>query len=144
MRNIILALTIMICSIKGLQAQLVFKNNRLQSLFSASEIDETNFQMMDQEVKVLNYDIINKRIKYPVKAKDKNLEDVVYMRLRIDKKGKIKAHHIRGKYEILNNEVEKHLFDLKFKPAKYKDRPIASWTSVKFVFELENQRVAPL
>lgn len=89
------------------------------------------FQMLDTYAQVLNYKEVCKKMTYPEIAQQAGFEGLVQVQVLVDKTGKISKYVIYGDHGELKKEVEKHLFDLEFKPAVLDGEAVSSWPKLQ-------------
>ncbi len=87
-------------------------------------------------VALRNY--IAKNVKYPVVAKENNIQGTVYLRFVVNKKGKVgKVELQRGVDPLLDEEAIKVIKSLPdFKPGKQGGRNVSVWFAVPVKFQL--------
>ncbi len=74
--------------------------------------------------------------KYPPLAKQAGIEDVIYARMLIDTRGKVKEVVILKGNEIFHDAVKKAARAFVFTPAMREGEPVEYWLEMPFRFEL--------
>jgi|GEM_PF-1704432 len=87
----------------------------------------------------LNLQSVMNKVGYPEEAKMAKVHGKVIVEVTIDDKGKVESHKIvKTPSPVLSEAVEKHIDQLKFKPAQKDGEPVKSKVMVPFAFMLDN------
>ena len=85
----------------------------------------------------INLDEVKRSIAYPAKAKEKNKQGKVYLRILVDTSGVGSQHTIvQTPDPTLSEAVLKHIKALRFESALYHGNKISSWVTIPFEFRL--------
>lgn len=76
------------------------------------------------------------KLEYPTEAKNKGIEGKVVMKVLIGKNGTVKEIEILNSIPELDVAAIKAVEGLKFKPGKYKGKPVDVWVRFPLTFEL--------
>ncbi len=102
--------------------------------------DIHEFISADQVPEPINLAEIRKEIGYPGRALTAGIEGNVIARVLVSEKGYYVRHNmIRTVHPILEQEVEKHLHKLLFRPASNEGHPIRFWVNVPITFEITEE-----
>lgn len=92
---------------------------------------------VDKEAEALNMDEIKGKMRYPKKCKRMNLQGKVFVRLLVGTDGKVAEHFVRrAPHDLMIQEVERVLYELRFSPAELNGKPVATWVTIPFEFIL--------
>jgi len=75
--------------------------------------------------------------KYPELARKAGVEGRVFVKALVDKGGKVKRVVVMSGPEVFHEEAKEAAMQWVFKPAIQRDRPIAVWVAIPFVFKLK-------
>ncbi|MEO1449691.1 MAG: TonB family protein [Bacteroidota bacterium] len=90
---------------------------------------------VDEEAHLLNYEAITRDIGYPPKALKAKIEGVVHARVLVSPEGECIDHKItRPVHPLLDNQVDTHIGNLKFIPAKLEGETVYRWVNVPVRF----------
>ncbi len=96
-----------------------------------------DFVYADKEPKVINMDVVRKNIGYPTLAQQAGIQGKVIVRVLVDEAGNYRQHKvILRNHPILSDQVEEHISELSFLPAKRDGQPIPYWVNIPFSFRL--------
>ncbi len=85
----------------------------------------------------LNMNEVAEKMGYPKEAKDKKIEGKVIVRLLVDQEGAVEEHKVLKYADAsLRSAVEKHVYDLKFKPGQKDGKAVKVWVTLPFSFKL--------
>lgn len=89
--------------------------------------------------KALNLNEVKKRTAYPESAKRLGIQGTVYLKLGVDKKGKVrKVILVRSLYPALDKIALNMAWEILFSPAMQRDQPVDVWISFPYTFSLED------
>jgi len=95
------------------------------------------YLIVDVEPTPLNMPDLQRAIGYPEKARNEGYEGTVIIRLLVDPQGNAVEYRVINRVtELLADEVEKHIMDLKFDPAQVNGQPVHFWVNIPFAFKL--------
>lgn len=96
-----------------------------------------DFVYADKEPKVINMDVVRKKVGYPTLAQQAGIQGKVVVRVLVDENGNYRRHKVvMRNHPILCKEVEKHIHELSFLPARRDGKPIQFWVNIPFNFRL--------
>ncbi|MDX2249352.1 MAG: energy transducer TonB [Bacteroidia bacterium] len=96
-----------------------------------------DFLIPDEEPQPVNMEDIRNLIGYPQMARDAGIQDMVVVRVLVDKKGNYSKHKvIKSGHPILETAVVEHINKLRFTPAIQGKKPIQFWVNIPFHFKL--------
>jgi TonB family protein len=75
-------------------------------------------------------------LEYPSDAKSKGIEGKIILKLLIGKDGKVKETEVIKSIPELDAAAIKAVKDLKFRPGKYKGKPVEVWVRFPLTFEI--------
>lgn len=103
---------------------------------NTAEPKEDQVVTVDVEPKVLNLDSVKRQVWFPEKLRDDNVQGNVVTRLLVNEKGRIVKHVVKETpHKYMTEEVEKHIYQLRYAPATKDSKPIMFWTTETFKFK---------
>jgi TonB family protein len=130
MQSIVYILLLLFCAATGVLAQ-----EGEQGKNSSRATEELNVQ---QEPQPLNLESVHRKIKYPKRCKDKNIQGKVIIRILVDKTGKPVKHEVLDSpHDLLTKACTDVIYDLQFSPAINKGEPVVCWVRMPFNFTLK-------
>jgi len=119
----------------------VVKHNNTWGFVSATmimpvqeKIHASNFTPYDEAPKLLS----SIKITYPPKAKQNRIEGKVLLKILISKTGAVKEIEVIKSIPELDNAAIEAIKNVKFKPGKYKRKPVDVWVRIPINFEIES------
>jgi len=93
---------------------------------------------LSRQPKVVNLDLVERRVEYPQAARDMGLSGSVVFRVYFDEFGSYVKHRVvKSPSPILTRACVPHLPAIRTAPGLMGDRAIGSWVSIPFRFQLK-------
>ena len=97
-----------------------------------------SFIEVDQEPRPLNLDSVTRKVRFPNELKKKKIQGKVFIKILIDKDGKVIQHVVKkSPHPLFVEEVERVIYHLRFSPAIDKGKIVMYWVSIPFNFTLK-------
>ncbi|RMG24285.1 MAG: hypothetical protein D6730_12960, partial [Bacteroidetes bacterium] len=104
-----------------------------------------DFVFVTEEPEPLNLEEVRKLIGYPMPAIKRGIEGKIYCRILVDEKGHYVTHKFTRKaHPILMDAVNRHLAQLRFRPAYVYERPTSYWMNIPFEFSIAHNAVSSI
>ncbi len=85
----------------------------------------------------VNLDDLKRMIGYPVKAKEREIEGAVIVRVLVDQSGNfVKVIYLKDPHPILTKAIADRVNQLTFTPGIQYGKPVAAWITIRFDFRL--------
>jgi protein TonB len=100
--------------------------------------DPNKFIVLEVKPSPLNLDVIKKRLVYPTLCREAGIEGKVYVRMLVNKNGRVEKTIIqKSPHPLLSEECLRHIDSLQFNPGIQGGKPVKVWVSIPFEFQLK-------
>lgn len=111
------------------------------ALAQDAEPSPDEFIDVEKEATSLNMDEIKGKLRYPQECRLRLVEGKVFVRVLVGEDGKIVKHIVkRTPHDLMTQEVERVLYDIRFSPAVLNGKPVAAWVTIPFDFKLVGRK----
>jgi protein TonB len=100
--------------------------------------DPNKFILLEVKPSPTNLDAIKKRLVYPTLCREAGIEGKVYVRMLVNKNGRVEKTMIqKSPHPLLSEECLRHIDSLQFNPGIQGGKPVKVWISIPFEFQLK-------
>ncbi|MEL6592179.1 MAG: energy transducer TonB [Bacteroidota bacterium] len=90
---------------------------------------------VDREPKAVNHEFVQRKANHSMPTKYANKDGLVIVRVLVDEFGDYRDHKIiQRSHPVMSDQVEKHVRELEFLPARRDGRAVSYWVNIPFQF----------
>lgn len=128
--------TILIAATLALFATTASAQSSVNALFYSSAVAQRSL-MADTDPIIENYLEVRDRMTYPARALQQAEEGLIQVRVLVDMEGRYQSHEYPiAVHPAFQEEIDRHIAQLKFQPATKDQHPVMAWVTVPFWFKL--------